>query len=101
MIDSFNGFMSVILCVLTGWAVMSNKVKDGVVVKIGLVCLSLGFFGAFAVYFENPNDHDRAIDAVHALIYIGVAVCIFGYWLRTRSGLNRRIEDWLQTETRT
>lgn len=100
MIDHFNAAMSLLLAAAIGWAILSHRVHDGVVVKFGLICLSLGFLGAFLIYLEGAHHHDQAMDNVHALIYIGLLICCFGYWLRTKEGLNRRIKDWIDTEVR-
>jgi VIT1/CCC1 family predicted Fe2+/Mn2+ transporter len=78
---------------------MSKRVHDGVIFKAGLICLSVGFLGAGLTYLENPDKHAEAIDAVHALIFAGLLICGFGYYLRTRRGQSRRLSDWIDTET--
>lgn len=98
MMDLINAWASLALALLTGWAVMSRRVRDGVIIKAGLICLSVGFLCAGMVYLQTPNQHDRRIDAVHLLMYIGLLICLAGYYLRTRRGLNRRLGDWIDLQ---
>ena len=65
---------------------------------VGLICLAVGFLSAFLVYAEHPGRHEAEIDAVQALLYVGLLICALGYYLRTRRGENRRLSDWLETE---
>ncbi len=100
MMDLINALAALSMAIVTGWAVLSPRVRDGIVIKSGLICLSVGFLSAFLIYEQHPRQHDRAIDAVHLLIYIGFLICVFGYWLRTRKGLNRRLQDWVDLNKR-
>lgn len=97
MIENFNTFMSLILSVITGWAIMSQRVRDGVIVKSGLICVAIGFIGAALVSIDN-GDHNSLATA-HALVFVGLLICAVGYLLRThrsrRRGTMRRVSDWV------
>jgi hypothetical protein len=98
MIDYFNGGMALILSLTIAWAIMSHRVKDGIVVKIGLSCLSIGFLVAWLLSLERPLNMD-AMESVHALIYVGMIICVVGYLWRLKKPTQqytRRISDWMQ-----
>jgi 1,4-dihydroxy-2-naphthoate octaprenyltransferase len=98
MLETFNCLASLVLSIATGWAVMSPRVKDGIVIKIGLVCLSVGFVGIFFFHISRP-DGPHPLASAQALVHLGVLICAAGYVLRTRrhSGVSkRRASDWVQ-----
>lgn len=98
MLDILNTLMSLALSIFAGWAVMSTCVKDGVVIKIGLVLISLGFLGTFFLGFDSGEVRSLAI--VHALVSLGLLICVAGYLLRTRKRSQRvkqrRRSDWME-----
>lgn len=97
MIENFNTLMSMVLAALAGWAVMSHRVRDGVVVKSGLILVAVGFIGAALVALDS-GDHNSLASA-HALVYVGLLVCALGYLLRSRRHrtrrTSRRLSDWV------
>lgn len=99
MIANFNTFMSVLLASLAGWAIMSHRVRDGVIVKAGLICVALGFLGAALVSIDN-GDHNSLASA-YALVFVGLLICAVGYLLRSRRhrsrgiSAQRRLSDWV------
>ena len=99
MIDTINTIMSLALALLSGWAVMSQRVRDGVVIKAGLICIALGF-GAASLVTLNASGPD-ALAAAHALVHIGLLICGVGYLLRKRMHKRRgikglhRLSDWV------
>ena len=92
MIENFNTFMSLLLATISGWAIMSNKVRDGIVIKIGLSFVSIGFFGVFMIALESGGDKSFGYAMVHA----GMLICALGYLFRRRRQrtAQRRITDW-------
>ena len=68
MIETFNTGMAFLLATITGWAIMSHRVRDGIIVKIGLSFISIGFFGLFLIELEAGFDKSFA----HALVYVSL-----------------------------
>lgn len=98
MIETFNALAGLVLSAATGWAVMSPRVRDGIVIKIGLVCLSVGFAGIFFFHLSRP-DGPHPLAAAQALVHLGVLICAAGYVMRRRrhNGVSRRrASDWVQ-----
>jgi hypothetical protein len=99
MLNALNTLMSLALSAFAGWAVMSPCVRDGIVIKIGLALVSLGFLGAFFLGVE-PAGAGPLVFA-HALISLGLLICAAGYLWRTRAQrsrmAHRRATDWLET----
>ena len=92
MIEIFNAVMALLLSSVTGWAIMSHRVRDGIVVKIGLSFISVGFLGVFLASLEGGYDKSFG----HAMVYVGMLICAMGYLFRTRRkrSAQRRITDW-------
>ena len=98
MIQTFNALVSLVLCVACAWAIMSPTVNDGIVIKIGLICLSVGFMGIFFFHVSVPaGPHPLAV--AQALVHLGLLICLAGYVLRRkrhRGASCRRVSDWVQ-----
>lgn len=76
-------------------AVLSSQVHDGVIIKVGLICMSTGF-GALAlrmVSLEFPLDIPGVIRSL-TLITSGIAVFIIGYLLRKAKYPREHLTDW-------
>ena len=101
MMETFNTGMSLILSLLAGWAVMSRRVRDGVLIKLALISLAIGFLSLFFLALEPGGTEPRAF--AHALIYLGLLGLAAGYWLRCRAcrakwqAMPRRKADWVDT----
>ena len=100
MINDLNALLFLGLGVLLGFAIMSNSVRDGIIMKTGLGLMALGCIGGFGVFVDKPQDYAKAIAAVHSAILLGLLVCIVAYAIRTRSGSNRRLSDWVNHDPR-
>lgn len=90
---AFNCIVTGLIAILLGWAVMSPKIKDGLVIKLGLACMAVGFFGVAAMsWLDQWWMMPRALAAIH----LGLLVCIAGAWYRTRKtgGLWSKVTDW-------
>lgn len=80
-------------------AILSPKVHDGIVIKIGLICLAAGF-GAIALRLIDGVGPDEVVGLERALLLVnaGIAVVIVGYLMR-RARVHhpvRRSTDWAQ-----
>lgn len=97
MLDLFNSWISFLLAMTIGWAIMSKHIRDGIIVKLGLICLSIGFLAAWLLTLQHGYKNSDALEAIHCLIYIGLAICAGGYLWRTRAnGQGRRVTDWVK-----
>lgn len=99
MIETFNTIMSLALSLATTWAIMSHRVRDGIVIKAGLICVALGLFAAALIALDHGAAEPLA--AAHALVHLGLLVCALGYLLRRRQHKQRgarglhRLSDWV------
>lgn len=80
-------------------AILSPKVHDGVVIKVGLICMAAGF-GAMALRLLEGIVPEQVVGIERALLLInaGVAVVIVGYLMRKAKVHHpvRRSTDWAQ-----
>ena len=101
MLDAFNTTMSLLLSTLSAWAILSCRVRDGIIVKTGLICISLGFLALFLLAFDPGGRQPLAF--ANALVHIGLLICVGGYLVRNwrhrpRAGQGprkRRLSDWV------
>lgn len=80
------------------WAVLSPRVQDGIVIKIGLGAMSLGFaaLGAALADGRELQHVGRALGLVHA----GLVLVAAGIALRwRRAGRVYRIDEWITPPT--
>lgn len=79
-------------------AIVSTRVHDGVVIKVGLIGMALGF-GSIALRLLDGLTNSDAAGLAKSLVLInaGIAVSIVGYLLRrARAGHQvRRVSDLL------
>lgn len=100
----FNAVIHVVISLGIGWAVMSHQVRDGIVVKIGLIMVSLGFGFRLVTLLDGLL---QSLDAAllirtNAMINAGLLIAALGYVVRSRSARrkHRRLSDWVQLDTR-
>lgn len=76
-------------------AILSPRVHDGVVIKIGLICMVIGFSTLSLRLLEGIEALARPLMLVNA----GIAVVIIGYLLRKVRARHpvRRVSDWFTT----
>jgi len=74
------------------WAVLSPRVQDGIVIKLGLGLLAAGFFGVgMALAGERPQ---FVIERALALVHLGLLVVGAGIALRwKRAGRVYRVDE--------
>lgn len=80
------------------WAVLSPRVQDGIVIKLGLGMLSLGFA---AVGVALAGDRPLvAVERALAFVHLGLLVVAAGIGIRWhRSGRVYRIDEWVTPPT--
>lgn len=95
MIDLFNTAAAGVLSAIAAWAVMSPRVRCGLLAHVGLALISFGFFGVFLMGFQGYT-FTGAIAAAHAFVHLGLVLCAIGYAKRARQhGPRRRSSDWV------
>lgn len=91
-----------LIAVVLMWMILSPKVHDGVIIKAGLIAMSLGF-GSIALLMLDGMTADDIISLERSLLLVnaGVAVVIVGYLLRKASARHalRRSTDWSDLDT--
>lgn len=97
MLDSvlavLNAFACLVLSAAASWAVLSPAVRDGVVVKAGLISVALGFLACAVLIVD---DRWWALNRALALVHGGGVTVLLGYATRVRGGRRkrRRVTDW-------
>lgn len=86
-------------CFLVGlvYAVLSPKVHDGIIVKLGLAQMALGFMVSTYALANGIDCTDvQTLDRAIALVNSGAITVVVGYLLRTGYGRKkrRRSTDW-------
>lgn len=78
-------------------AILNPKVHDGIVIKIGLICLAAGF-GAIALRMLDGVRPDEIVGFKRSLLLVnaGIVVVIVGYVMRKARVHHpvRRSTDW-------
>lgn len=87
-----------LLASAAAWAVLSDRVRDGVLVKAGLIGASLGFgaVGLLLAAGEGGQSLGRALGLLHGGLLL-VAVCVAIRWRRT--GRAYRVDEWINPPT--
>lgn len=95
LISILNGSASALIAFGLAAAVLSKRVNDGVVIKVGLSCMALGFV-VIAVHMLRIWPNVQGVTRAMLLVNLGIAVVILGYIFRYRSAGHalRRITDW-------
>jgi len=76
-------------------AVLSPRVHDGVIIKVGLCSMALGF-GSLAIGFLFDTANMVSIERSLLMVNAGIAVVILGYIIRRMRSRHelRRVTDW-------
>lgn len=96
LLQLINAGASGLICLALLGAILSPRVHDGVIMKVGLICMALGF-GAMALrlWVGIKAADVQSLERALLLINAGIAVFILGYLLRkTRHPNAPPITDW-------
>lgn len=94
MLNSFlcTGFGLVLL-----WLILTPKVDDGVIIKLGMIAAMLGFLTLGWKMFEGIDQSEiRGVEWGVLMVNAGVLIVGFGYLKRkaTRGHRMMRLSDW-------
>lgn len=80
------------------WAVLSPRVQDGIIIKLGLGMLSLGFA---AVGMALAGDRPMvAVERALAFVHLGLLLVAAGIAIRWhRTGRVYRVDEWINPPT--
>jgi uncharacterized membrane protein len=98
-----NSLFCALLAALLGWAVLSRGTQDGLIIKVGLVLMSLGFLAVSCLLLQRQTmDAFQPILRAGVLIHAGLVVVVVGWALRVRTGHSklRRYADWVNLHGR-
>ncbi len=97
LVLAVNVLAYVLLATAAAWAVLSPAVDDGVVPKLGLILISLGFAGLAGILTDSGWCSDaRLLGRAMLMVHGGIGLLLLGWLLRTRRSRNkrRRMTDW-------
>lgn len=92
-----NATACMVLSLAAGWACLSSRVRDGVVIKLGLIAMAIGFFVHAWIMFDGVDLADAvAMARAQFVINAGMLIVVLGWLVRTRGGRDRkrRTTDW-------
>jgi hypothetical protein len=100
LLHSFDASANALLAVLCGWAVLSHRINEGLVIKTGLIWMSVGFMAAaWALGDGLTCDDMTTLGRSQALVHAGMLCVAAGLALRVRGGMlarSRRASDWIK-----
>jgi len=80
---------------IAAYLAMSPKLKDSLVMNIGLVLISLGFFGSAGAAYDNCEIAPGIV-----MVAIGFFVFMIGVSARIYSAKFKRLTDWVQLKSK-
>lgn len=83
-----NGVASLLCAVVLSAAVLSDRVKDGVIIKTGLIAMIGSFVITAMLTLENSRDWD-AYALANLINRVGLVVVGLGVWLRIHVFMHR------------
>lgn len=96
-----NALVSAALCAASGYAVVSPRVRDGILAKLGLVAISIGFGVSAVVLMASPGcDGAATIGRAHMMVHVGLLIVAAAWWIRVKRHRRvlRRASDWMDLE---
>lgn len=96
LVSWINAGTSLLITVTLVAAVLSRRVRDGIVIKIGLGSMAIGFLVVAMHMLKITGADMQGLQRALLLINSGIAVVIFGYLFRLRGEGHalRRVTDW-------
>lgn len=94
-----NAFFFLLIAFCVSGLILSDRIKDGIIIKSGLILVAIGFVGASSAVLDTPLNYLPAV----RMIGIGICVCMLGLFVRGRVTQDkcRRVSDWLENESTT
>lgn len=88
-----NAIVSGLICLLIMALIMHPRVHEGLVAKLGLSCMALGFFGVAVMSWTGDW---VALPRALVVVHLGLVVVVLGYVLRMRRAGHplRRVTDF-------
>jgi predicted neutral ceramidase superfamily lipid hydrolase len=87
-----NAAGSAVIAALSTWAILSHRVRDGVLIKCGLILLAIGCAVSAWHLFDGIDGSDLlALNRARFVQLAGMLIVALGYWLHLRKG--RTIRD--------
>lgn len=94
-----NAIGSASIAAVSAWAILSQRVRDGIVIKSGLILLAMGCgISAWHLIDGIGCDDLMALNRARLVTLCGMSVVGFGYWLRLRAG--QTVHDLIDTSRR-
>jgi dipeptide/tripeptide permease len=100
-ISLFNASCCMLLSFVSAWACLSHRVKDGPVIKLGLIFMSIGFFFLGMTLIDGHSNSDiQAVDRSLVFIHLGLVLAVIGVIMRIRRHGHklRRVSDWVELD---
>ena len=98
------GWLSLFAGAALSWVVLSATVREGIVIKTGLICMVAGLFSTAALTLTLTGmDSMRGLLNAGLALRLGLCIVIAGYWLKTRRAGHYclRASDWRDTSRET
>lgn len=76
------------------WLVISPAVRDGVVIKCGMIVAALGF-GSIAIRMFSSTD---PIGLERSLLMVGIGLSVIIVWGIVRVRVSERLSEWVHTK---
>ena len=92
------GWLSLLAACALSWVVLTSTVREGIVIKAGLILMVAGLFSTAALTLTGAYSLRGLLNAGLAL-RLGLCIVIAGYWLKTRRAKHYclRASDWRDT----
>lgn len=99
LLDLYNAACSLAIGLGAGFGVMSRRVRDGVVIKVGLTCAALSHL-VLSMLYLGATEMPLPVRAAMALAHTGLLLVLVGYLLASKrtGGRCRRSTDWIDLE---
>jgi len=92
-----NTLLMGLVAVASAWLVINPDVHDGVIMKIGLICVSIGSAAAAALLGTDPPGDPVLIGRAALLGNVGGVIVAIGWYMRATNcviHMRRRASDW-------
>lgn len=81
------------LLVLTTYLILSKRVNDGLIIKLGLAVQGIGLVGMLAGLYEACGIKNQSVMAI-----MGFTIVLLGIGFKVYQGRHKRVSDWFSVE---